>query len=42
MQMLGGRQGGSAGDWGASQDAPQAAPAGGSMPQDDFDDDVPF
>ena len=43
MQMLGGRQGGGAGDWSSSAD--QGSPsmgAGGNMPQDDFDDDVPF
>jgi single-strand DNA-binding protein len=41
MQMLGGRQGGGSAEWGASQSEPASAPAG-NMPQDDFDDDVPF
>jgi single-strand DNA-binding protein len=45
MQMLGGRQGGGSGDWGSSspdQGAPSSQGSGGNMPQDDFDDDVPF
>jgi len=48
MQMLGSRSGGSANYDSAPQTAPnntaepQPAPASGSSPTDDFDDDIPF